>query len=158
MSERFEIEAALTRDEALEALAQASELWGAGWERQGDGGRLALPVLTGLKRGLLVGPVQIEAAASGSRLVFDVEERHDSLNWTAVAILVFGAAGGIAATLWPFFPVLLGVAPLAVVVAIGAWILVASRLRTSTPEDFLDLVADHGAVEEEPPPLRAVDP
>ena len=63
MSERFEIEVELTRDEALEAVEQASELWGAGWERQGNRGRLALPMLAGLKRELLIGTVQIEGEA-----------------------------------------------------------------------------------------------
>ena len=68
----------------------------------------------------------------------------------ALAILVLGAAGGIAATLWPFYPPLLGIAPLAVVVALAAWILVASRLRTSTPNELLEIVAGDSRSNQEP--------
>jgi hypothetical protein len=141
MSEEHSIEIDLSQDEALTAVGQASEVWGATWRREGSSGRLELPVLAGLRHGLLVGRVWTEPAATGSRLIFRVEERHFRLQWTALIILTLGAMGGITVTLWPFFPSLLGVAPLAVVVAIAAWILVASRLRTSTPGEFLELVA-----------------
>ncbi|MDH3254303.1 MAG: hypothetical protein OEM62_04865 [Acidobacteriota bacterium] len=141
MEEQHHIDTQLTHEQALQAVAQASEIWGATWERQGAEGRLHLPVLAGLRHGLLSGRVWIEPAPQGSRVIFRVDDSHFRLHWTALAILVVGAAGGVAATLWPFFPSLLGVAPLAVVVALAAWVLVASRLRTSTAEDFLDIVA-----------------
>lgn len=141
MRDEHSIETDLARNEALAAVAQASEIWGARWKPEGGEGRLELPVLAGLRHGLLVGRVWTEPAASGSRVIFRVEERHFRLQWTALVILALGGAGGIAATLWPFFPSLLGIAPLAVVVAIGAWVLVASRLRTSTADEFLELVA-----------------
>jgi hypothetical protein len=141
MIERHEIDTYLSPEEALEEIARASEIWGATWHPEGVGGRLELPVLAGLRHGLLVGHVSTEPGTTGSRVIFRVEDRHYRLQWTALLILAVGASGGIAATLWPFFPALLGIAPLAIVVAIGAWILVASRLRTSTPEDFLELLA-----------------
>jgi len=141
MSEEHSIDTELLQEEALGAVAQASEIWGATWSPEGSEGRLELPVLAGLRQGLLVGRVWTEPAATGSRVIFRVEDRHYRLQWAALVILALGAAGGITATLWPFFPSLLAVAPLAVVVAIGAWILVASRLRTSTPDEFLELVA-----------------
>jgi hypothetical protein len=159
------IDAELTRDEALAALAAASEAWGAQWRRQGAGGYLELPVLAGLRRGVLRGRVSVEPAAAGSRILFRIDESDYRVHRTALGILLLGAAGGITATLWPFYPPLLGVAPLAVVLALGAWILVASRLRTSTAEDFLELVAANPPAEPadrhglelarpEPPPTR----
>ena len=147
MTDLYEIDTDLTREEALDALARASEMWGATWTREGDGGRLDLPVIAGLKLGLMSGPVRVDAGREGSRISFQVEESRYRLQRPAIAILVLGGLGGIAATLWPFFPALLAVAPLAVVVAIGAWILVASRLRTSTPNDFLELVTLDGSAE-----------
>jgi len=141
MSEEHSIDIKLPPGEALAAVARASEIWGATWRPEGVGGRLELPVLAGLRHGLLIGNISAEPATIGSRVILRVEDRRYRLQWTALAILALGAAGGITATLWPFFPSLLGVAPLAIVVAIGAWILVASRLRTSTVEEFLELVA-----------------
>ena len=141
MTDRHQLDIDLSPEEALEALSRASEMWGARWERQHQGGRLELPVLAGLKHGLLIGRVDVEPIADGSKVVFQIDDARYHLHRSALAILVIGAAGGIAATLWPFFPALLGVAPLAVVVAIGAWILVASRLRTSTVDDFFELLA-----------------
>jgi hypothetical protein len=158
MPEVHAVDTELTREKALAALAEVSNVWGATWERRGDSGRLELPVLAGLRHGVLAGTVHVEPSAGGSRIVFEIESSRYRLQWSAVAILVLGAAGGIATTLWPYFPPLLGIAPLAVVVAIGAWILVASRLRTSTVEEFLELVAEreHGA--RTTPPVRAVEP
>jgi hypothetical protein len=154
---QYPVDTELTRDEALAALATVSDLWGATWERRGDSGWLELPVLAGLKHGVLSGKVRIEPAAHGSRVVFEVEKSRYRTQWTAVAILVLGAAGGIATTLWPYYPPLLGIAPLAVVVAIGAWILVASRLRTSTVEEFLELVAEGESSARERSPVRTVE-
>lgn len=141
MSESFHANSDLPVEQLLEQVEHVAEMWGATWTRDGSGGRLELPVLAGLKHGLVSGTISIEPASVGSRVVFRVERRSYHLQASAVAILALGAIGGIAATLWPFFPVLVGVAPLAVVVAIAAWILVASRLRTSTPDEFLEMVA-----------------
>jgi hypothetical protein len=141
MTELHQIDTTLSPKEAIEELSRASEFWGASWQPHAAGGHLELPVLAGLKHGFLSGPVTVEPIAEGSRITFQIEERHYRLQTSAVAILSLGAIGGIAATLWPFFPPLIGVAPLAIVIAIGAWILVASRLRTSTPDEFLELVA-----------------
>lgn len=158
MTEVHSVETTFTREEALTAVAEASDLWGATWERRGNGGWLEVPVLAGLKRGILAGEVRIESAARGSRVVFEVEKSRYRMQWTAVAILALGAAGGIATTLWPYYPPLLGIAPLAVVVAIGAWILVVSRLRTSSADEFLELVAEGSDHARKTTPLRGLDP
>lgn len=140
------IEVALARDETLAALARAAETWGAEWRREGTGGRLALPVTAGLRHGRLDGRIHTEpVGGERTRLLFRVEQSRWVLHWRAVVILFFGALGGIAVTLWPFFPPLLDIAPIALVLAFAAWFLVASRLRTAGPEDFFELLT------EEPP-------
>jgi hypothetical protein len=128
-------------EEALAAVGQAAEEWGAEFERQGRGGRLRLPVVAGLRRGLLVGPLTVEAAGAGSRLVFRPERPSYSLQLSAVGILLLAAAGALATVLWPFYPALVAVAPFGAVLALGGWFLVVSRLRTSGPAEFLELVA-----------------
>ncbi|MDX1502062.1 MAG: hypothetical protein R3325_06845 [Thermoanaerobaculia bacterium] len=130
----------LPPDEALAAVAAAAEQWGAAWEPWGEGGRLALPVTAGVRRGVLSGRIEARPLEAGCELVFHQRDARYRLNRSAVLILLFGALGAVAATLWPFFPQLLAVAPLAVVLALSAWFLVSARVRTSTPEDFFDLV------------------
>jgi hypothetical protein len=57
-------------------------------------------------------------------------------------VLAIGGAGGVSTLLWPFFPHLLELVPLGAVVALGAWMLVVTRLRNSGPEEFLEAVAE----------------
>ena len=61
-----------------------------------------------------------------------------TLNRGAAGVLAFGALGGIVAMLWPFFPGLLKIAPLAAVLAVVAWLMVAGRLRNSGLEEFVE--------------------
>lgn len=137
-----QIDLAAPPREALSAVAAAAERWGAAWRPGIDGGRLDLPVTAGVRRGVLSGELSVEPSASGSRLVLRVDESRYRVHWQAVLVLLFGAAGGIATLLWPFFPALLVFAPLGAVLAFAAWFMVASRLRSSGPEDFLSVVAD----------------
>ena len=62
------------------------------------------------------------------------------MHWQAVVILLFGTAGALATMLWPFYPRLLGLAPLGIVLSLAAWFLVASRLRSSGLEEFFAAV------------------
>jgi hypothetical protein len=140
----------------LRELAETADEWGAGWTPEApsgegsiggaQGGRLELPVTAGIRHGVVSCRVRAEPTAGareGScRLSLEIESERYRLNVPAVAILSFGGLGAIAATLWPFFPVLLGLAPLAVVLALCAWFLVASRVRTSSPAEFLELVVE----------------
>ncbi len=141
--------------EVLAAAAHAADLWGAGWERAIDGGRLELPVTAGVRHGVLTGRIKVEAAGAGSRVTFSVDQSRYRLNLPAVVVLAFGALGGIGTTLWPFYPKLLAVAPLAVVLALAAWFLVVARLRSSGPEEFLELVAE---MPEDPSASEFADP
>jgi hypothetical protein len=71
----------------------------------------------------------------------DVEQEEFQLNHGAVFVLLCGAIGGIAVMLWPIWPPLLALAPIGAVLAILAWLMVASRLRSAGVEEFFALVA-----------------
>ena len=152
---RYRRTSPLAPSEALAAIAVAAEEWGAAWTPRGDGGRLDLPVTAGVRRGVLSGQLGVRPAGAGAELVFEQREARYQLNRPAVAILLMGGAGAVAATLWPFFPQLLAAAPLAVVLALCSWFLVASRLRNSTPDDFLELVDRVGDLPPEELPSAA---
>ena len=130
---------------ALSALRKAVEEWGAELlQEHGGGGQLHLPVLAGLRRGLISGPVEIRAAEGGSRVTFRPETSVYYVQTQAVMVLLLAVVGGLLTVVWPFFPKLLEVAPFGAVVALGGWFLVISRLRTSGPDDFLEAVAAYG--------------
>lgn len=126
---------------ALAAVARAADAWGAEFEREGSGGRLHLPFVAGIRRGLVSGPVSVEEIPGGSRVVFRAEESRQYVHTASVAVLLLAAAGGILTVLWPFYPKLLPVAPFGALLALGGWFLVISRLRTSGPDEFLIAVA-----------------
>lgn len=103
-----------------------------------------MPVVRGLHQGVLLGSLTVEPAGGVSVLRLVVEESHQSVNRPAFFILLLGALGAGTVVLWPLYPPLLSFAPVGVVLALAAWLLVASRLRTSGPEDFMKLVAAIG--------------
>lgn len=134
-------EIAAGADAALAAVDRAAEEWGAAWTRHGTGGELALPVLHGLRRGWVRAELTGEPAAGGrTALRLAVTERHEGVHVPAVVILLISAAGGLLVGAWPFFPRLLPLAPIGAILALGGWFLVVSRLRSSGPEEFLELV------------------
>jgi len=126
---------------ALSAVARAAEMWGGELERQGSGGRLHLPVLAGLRRGFVTGPLLVEPTADGSRVVFHPEDHHVYVHVPSLVILLISVAGAILTVLWPFYPGLLPLAPFGVLLALGGWFLVLTRLRTSGPDEFLEMAA-----------------
>jgi len=129
-------------DRALAAVARAADAWGAELDdEEGAGRRLHLPVVTGLRKGLVSGPLTVEAVPDGSRIVFRAEDSVHAVQTSAVAILLIAGAGGVLTVLWPFFPQMLPVAPFGALLALGGWFLVVSRLRTSGPDEFLAAVA-----------------
>lgn len=128
----------------LAAVEHAAELWGASWQRHGTGGRIELPVHAGVRRGVVFGRIWTEPERGGTALVFRVESSDYQLKHGAVPILAVGGLGALALTLWPLYPPLLAVAPLALVFAIAAWLVIASRLQSAGVEDFLNLIATGG--------------
>lgn len=129
---------------ALAAVGQTAEDWGAEFVREGSGGRLQLPVIAGLRRGLMTGPVVVEGGEDGSRVVFRPEETIYRVQVQSVVILVIALLGALMTVLWPFDARLLSLAPFGALLAFGGWFLVISRLRNSGPEEFLQAVADQG--------------
>ncbi|HEX3553467.1 MAG TPA: hypothetical protein VIA62_09585 [Thermoanaerobaculia bacterium] len=128
-------------ERALSALRQTAEDWGANLQPAGAGGRLHLPVLAGIRRGLVSGPVEVQPAEGGSRVVFRSEESVYYVQTPSVMILILSIAGAALTVLWPFYPRLMSVAPFGAILALGGWFLVLSRLRTSGPDEFLAAVA-----------------
>lgn len=140
--ERHEVELEAPPAEALAALARAAEEWGAGWEPSSGGGRLTLPVVFGLRRGVAVG--RVEAARLGAaraRLTWSLERSDLEVHRASVAVLALAVAPAVAALGWPFWPPLLALAPLAAVLGFLAWWLVVARLRSSGPEEFFAALA-----------------
>jgi hypothetical protein len=142
MADEHAVDLALPPEEALSALGRTAEDWGAELQRDGSGGRLHLPVLAGLRKGLLSGRVEVWPRGEGSRMVFRPEQSVYHVQTAAVVVLLLATAGAVLTVLWPFFPQLLSVAPFGAVIALGGWFLVISRLRTSGPEEFLAAVAE----------------
>src|SRR4051812_6424028 len=126
MAVEHAIDLDLPPEGALSALRRTAEDWGAELQEDGASGQLHLPVLAGLRRGLLSGPVDVQPAAGGSRLTFRPETAVYYVQTQAVMVLLFAVAGGVLTILWPFFPRLLAVAPFGAVVALGGWFLVIS--------------------------------
>jgi hypothetical protein len=140
---RHELRVPLTLAELPDAVARAAEAWGAEWSADAasrDGGRLTLPVVFGLRRGVLVGRVDFAPEGDGSRLAWRLEESHLELQRASVAVLAFTAFALLPALAWPFRPQLLALLPFAAVMGLLAWWLVLSRLETSGPEEFFATV------------------
>lgn len=143
---------ATTPQRAAAAVDEAARAWGAEWEPDDDGagGRLVLPVLAGLRRGVLRGRVNLYPEDGGedpgpepaTRFVFAAHERREHLHGAAVVVLLLSAAGALLTVVWPFFPGLLPVAPFGALLALGGWFLVITRLRSSGPGEFLELLAE----------------
>ncbi|MDX1644218.1 MAG: hypothetical protein R3244_07670 [Thermoanaerobaculia bacterium] len=112
-------------------------------------GRLLVPVRAGIRAGVVEVDWSAEPLAEGTRLRLEVIEEVFRTSTAAVSILAIGAAGGIMTVVWPLHPDLLGLAPLGALLALLAWLLVVSRLRSYGPEDFLSTVADLASEEED---------
>ena len=138
----FQRDVRSSRESTLEALAEAAELWSAAWEAHPGGGRLHLPLLASVRCGRLLSDVEVTETGSGSSIRLHVESLDYRVNRAALFFLVMGALGALVVLLWPLAPALGGLVPFGVVMMIGAWLLVASRVRSAGPEDFLDTVAE----------------
>lgn len=127
---------------ALAAVGEAAEMWGAAWRPGSRGGELELPVVAGVRRGVLSARIDVASSPPGSRLSVSVGEESWRVHRQAVTILALGGLGGLSLVFWPFFPRLLALAPIGVVLALAAWLLVVGRLQTSGVDDFLDVVEE----------------
>lgn len=139
-------------DAAMAALRRAAEDWGAELHKEESGLWLHLPVVHGLRRGVIAGPVRVESAQEGARIHFEPRESQLYVQPASVVILLLAVFGAAFTVIWPFYPRLLPVAPFGAILALGGWFLVVSRLRTSGPDEFLHVVgiqAEAGAPAQE---------
>lgn len=139
--DEHEIDLHKPAEETLAAVGRAADAWGAEFQRDGLGGLLRLPVVSGLRRGLLSGPLAVEETPTGSRVTFRPDEAMQYVQTAPVIILLLACVGAVLTVIWPFFPKLLPLAPFGAVTALGGWFLVISRLRSSGPQEFLAMVA-----------------
>jgi len=141
--------------EVAAALADAAAEWDGEWTPQIGGGRLVLPVVFGLRRGVVVGAVAMAGLGEGrTRLRFTPEESHLVVDRGSVAVLSFAAVPLVVTIVWPFWPALFALVPFAAVSGLVAWWLVVSRLRSHGPEEFLADVAARAARESAPTVVR----
>ena len=139
--DEHEIDLHRPTEEALAAVARAADAWGAEFQRDGLDGLLRLPVVSGLRRGLLSGPLAVEETPKGSRVIFRPDDSTQHVQTAPVVIRRLACAGAVLTVIWPFCPQLLPLAPFGAVTALGGWFLVISRLRSSGPQEFLAMVA-----------------
>jgi hypothetical protein len=137
---RVELEA--TPAEALEAVEQASEIWGGEWRREGTGGTLTLPVSAGLRHGHVHGQVTTESRGARSALAFRIERIYYHVHVPAIVILLVGLFGGLLVVFAGFHPPLFELVPAGSFMSLAAWFLVVSKLRTRGSAEFLALVEE----------------
>ena len=142
---RCEIELELPPEDAAAALAEATADWNGDWRPGDGGGRLALPVLFGLRRGVAVGRVEIvRVGDERSRLVWTLEQSHLEIHKSAVVVLLIAAVPLAITAAWPFHPPLMALLPFAAVAGLCAWWLVVSRLRSRGPQEFFEALSSTG--------------
>jgi hypothetical protein len=137
---RLELE--VSPAEALEAVEQASEIWGGEWRRDGTGGTLTLPVSAGLRHGHIHGQVTTESRGARSALAFRIERIYYHLHVPAIVILLVGLFGGLLVVFAGFHPPLFELVPAGTFMSLAAWFLVVSKLRTRGSTEFLKLVEE----------------
>lgn len=128
---------AVEADDFASRLSQHAQAWGAVWQAIDDSsGDLDLPVVAGIRRGFR----RYRLSWQGIPLVLraSLSEEQLEVQRGSVMLLIVGGLGGLASVLWPLYPGILAVVPLGLVLAVGAWILVVARLRSSGLEEFLD--------------------
>jgi len=142
VSDRFTIELDRNPTAAGAAVGEIAGEWDAGWRPDARGGRLVLPVVYGLRHGVVEGRMEIERLGDDrARLRWVEESSRLAVDKSSVAILSIAVVPLVGSIAWPFWPVLFPLVPYAAIFGLIAWWLVISRLRTSGPEEFLRDVA-----------------
>ncbi len=148
---RHSVTVAAAPAEALRALSQVAEDWGGDWRGSISGGHLELPVSAGLRYGRLTGQVSVRTADGGGTEVVFQPEKSEYRLWTrAVVILGLSGFGALVTVVWPFYPRLLGLAPVGALLGLSAWFLIVSQLRNEGADEFLEMVAALAEAPEEP--------
>jgi hypothetical protein len=122
---------------SFKALRHKAELWGGGWQGEGLGGRLVIPVLAGLRRGLVGYAVSASDTPQGTRLEFIEEESDLKVHGPTVIVLLIAAAAALTCLVVPFVPKLLPLLPPCVVLCLATWLFIVARMRNSGLEEFI---------------------
>lgn len=123
---------------ACAAVAEIAEAWDATWSPGFDGGRIEMPAVFGLRRGVVEGVIEITRLSDErSRIVFTTVTSRLAVERASVAVLSIAAVPLVVTIAWPFWPALFPLVPFAAVTGLVAWWLVVSRLRSRGPEEFL---------------------
>lgn len=138
----YEITVGASSSEVRRAIEEAIELGYAVPASEAPERRLLVPLSAGIRTGSMVVDWALETSGTETRILLEVRDESLRTSPTALAILVMGALGGLMTVVWPLHPDLLGLAPLGALLALLAWLLVVSRLRSHGPDDFLATVAD----------------
>lgn len=143
MSTTQEVELAVRPSVALKRVAEHSERWGGAWDaHDAHSGKLGLPVIAGIRRGWVEGDVQVESCAAGSKVRFEQDHSAYTVDRGSLMILVAAAIGCLFSLLAIFFPKLLPLMPVGILLAMGAYLVVIARLRNSGPEEFFESLAE----------------
>ncbi len=123
------------------------EQWRAQWIRQDDeseesASELVLPTRAGIREGYTRLEPHVSPTDGGARLALSIEAEVLRVNTGAAFVLLLGAIGGLLVVVWPLHDALLKLAPIGAVLALVAWLLVASRFRSHGPHELLELVRD----------------
>jgi hypothetical protein len=130
------------RARVLEAIVQTAGEWDARWQpgAQSQPGTLVLPIVAGLRRGILEARVGILPDSAGVEVRIEPVREALHLQGNAVVILALSALGALTAVLWPFVPALQPLLPFAILIALSGWFLVVTRLRSSGVDEFFEAV------------------
>ncbi len=139
---RHVVSVAAAPADALRAVGRVAEDWSGEWHPAGSGGRLVLPVSAGLRYGRLTGQVSVGSSGEGGAEVVFRPEKAEYRLWTrAVVVLGLSGFGALVTVFWPFYPRLLGLAPIGALLGLSAWFLIVSQLRNEGADEFLAHVA-----------------
>lgn len=126
------VELTLPLPEARHHLLSTAEVWGGALE----GNNLVLPVLAGLRRGFVGGPVTLEEQESSTRITFLEEESSYGVDRASFLVLFVAGLGALITVLAPIFRSLWGLVPIGFILAVSGWLFIVARLRNSGPEEF----------------------
>jgi hypothetical protein len=126
---------------AQQRIGEAAKTWGADWQPEESGGRLILPVLAGIRKGWVAGPLFFEARGHDTEVELRVEESRYQLHIASVVVLLVSALGGLAVMAWPFLgEQALPLAAVGAILALCGWFGVVSKIRIQSPEHFLEML------------------
>ena len=92
----------------------------------------------GLRHGVLELAVTTVGAGGGTEVTFTEEAAAWRVHRPAAGLLFVALLGSLACVLWPFFPALVPLAPMGLVLGVGAWLVVLSRLRNQGMAELIE--------------------